>query len=58
MELITMSKEELKRKGIMDQLVEKRIRQKAAAEILGISVRQLKRLLGAYRLGRSRILVD
>jgi transposase len=49
MELIAMSKEELKRKGIMDQLVEKRIRQKAAAEILGISVRQLKRLLRAYR---------
>ena len=49
MELVTMSKEELKRKGIMDQLLEKRIRQKVAAEVLGISVRQLKRLLKAYR---------
>ena len=49
MELITMSKEELKRKEIMDQLVEKRIRQKVAAEVLGMSVRQLKRLLRAYR---------
>ena len=49
MELIVMSKEEMKRKGIMDQLVEKRIRQKTAAEVLEISVRQLKRLLRAYR---------
>ena len=49
MELVTMSIEELKRKGIMDQLVGKRIRQKAAAEVLGISVRQLRRLLKAYR---------
>jgi transposase len=49
MELIAMSKEEMKRKGIMEQLVEKRIRQKVAAEVLGISVRQLKRLLRAFR---------
>jgi hypothetical protein len=44
-----MSKEEMKRKGIMDQLVEKQIRQKTAAEVLGISMRQLKRLLKAFR---------
>jgi transposase len=49
MDLITMSQEELKRKEIMDQLLGKRIRQKAAAEILRISVRQVKRLLRRYR---------
>jgi transposase len=49
MELITMSKEEMKRKGIMEQLMGKRIRQKTAAEVLGISVRQLRRLLRAFR---------
>jgi transposase len=49
MELITMSKEELKRKGIMDELVARRMSQKMAGEILGIGVRQVKRLLHYYR---------
>jgi transposase len=39
----------LSRLEVMERLQEKRIRQKAAAEVLGVSVRQVKRLLRAYR---------
>lgn len=49
MDLVTMSKEELSRLEVMERLQEKRIRQKAAAEVLGVSVRQVKRLLRVYR---------
>jgi transposase len=49
MELLTMSKAELSRLEVMEHLQEKRMGQKAAAEILGVSVRQVKRLLRAYR---------
>lgn len=44
-----MSKEELSRLEVMERLQEKRMRQRIAAEVLGISVRQVKRLLCAYR---------
>jgi len=44
-----MSKAELSRLEVMEHLQEKRMGQKAAAEILGVSVRQVKRLLRAYR---------
>jgi transposase len=49
MDLVTMSKEELHRLEVMKQLQEKRIKQSAAAEELGIGVRQVKRLWRAYR---------
>jgi len=49
MDLVTMSKEELSRLEVMERLQEKRMRQRTAAEILGVSVRQVKRLLCAYR---------
>ena len=49
MDLISMSKEELSRLEVMGHLQEKRMRQRTAAEILGVSVRQVKRLLRAYR---------
>jgi transposase len=49
MELLNMSKEELNRFEVMGHLQEKRMRQRTAAEILGVSVRQVKRLLRAYR---------
>jgi len=44
-----MSKEELSRLEVVEHLHEKRMVQRTAAEILGISVRQVKRLLRAYR---------
>jgi len=46
--LITMSKKELSRLEIMQRLEHKRLKQKEAAQILGISVRQVKRLYRAY----------
>jgi transposase len=49
MDLLSMSKEELERLGVMKQLQEKRISQKTAAAELGISVRHVKRLLRVYR---------
>jgi transposase len=44
-----MSTKELSRLEVMQKLAERRMRQKEAAEILSISVRQVKRLLRAYR---------
>jgi len=49
MDLVTMSKEEMHRLEVMKQLQEKRMNQRTAAEELGVSVRQVKRLLQAYR---------
>lgn len=47
--LLTMSEKELKRLEVMKRLEEKRIRQPEAANQLGISIRQVKRLLKTYR---------
>jgi len=47
--LITMSAKEMSRLEIVQRLEEKRLRQKEAAEILGLTVRQIKRLLSRYR---------
>jgi len=44
-----MSKKELSRLEVMKRLEEKRLKQKEAAEMLGVSVRHIKRLLRAYR---------
>ena len=46
---ITMSKKELSRLEIMQRLEDKRLRQKEAAQIMGIGIRQVKRLYRAYR---------
>lgn len=48
-ELLTMSQRELTRLEIMHRLAEKRLTQKEAAQMLGISTRQVKRLWQAYR---------
>jgi len=47
--LLTMSATELSRLEVMQRLAEKRLSQKEAAEMLGVSVRQVKRLLKRYR---------
>ena len=49
MDLLTMSPKEVNRLEVMQRLDEKRMKQKAAAELLGISERQVKRLLRRYR---------
>jgi len=46
---IAMTEEELKRKTIIEQAVEKRISQKEGARRLGISERHLRRILSRYR---------
>lgn len=48
MELLQRSKKELTRIEIMGRLKAKRMTQKKAAETLGISVRQVKRLWKNY----------
>jgi len=48
-ELLTMSKRELTRLEVMQRLKEKRLSQKEAAQMLKISVRQVKRLWRAYQ---------
>ena len=48
-ELLHMSAKELNRSEVMQRLSEKRMSQKEAGRILGLSVRQIKRLLRAYR---------
>ena len=47
--VISMSVKELERIDVMDKLLEKRIKQKHAAKQLGISVRQVHRILKRYR---------
>jgi transposase len=49
MDLLTMSTKEVNRLEAMQRVDEKRMKQKAAAELLGISERQVKRLLRKYR---------
>jgi transposase len=48
-QLLTMSKRELTRLEVMQRLITKSLRQDEAACILGISVRQVKRLFRAYK---------
>lgn len=49
MDLLTISKEELSQLEMMEHLQEKQMGQRTAAEVLGVSIRQVKRLLRAYR---------
>jgi transposase len=53
-----MSAKELERMGIMEKLGEKRMSQKEAGRILGLSVRQVKRLLKRYRSEGAQGLVS
>jgi len=56
--ILSMSTKELNRLEVMQKLEEKRMRQKEAAHILGVSVRHIKRLLKSYRRERARGLVS
>jgi transposase len=47
--LLKMSEKELTRLEVMKRLEEKRMRQREAADRMGVSVRYVKRLLKAYR---------
>lgn len=48
-DLLTMSKKELTRLEIIQRLEEKLLKQKEAGEMLGISTRQIRRLLNNYK---------
>jgi transposase len=56
--LLEMSTKELNRLEVMQKLAEKRMRQKEAAHILGVSVRHVKRLLKDYRREGAQGLVS
>ncbi|HIE53913.1 MAG TPA: helix-turn-helix domain-containing protein, partial [Chromatiaceae bacterium] len=57
-ERVTMSQRELDRVGVIRQVVEKGLRQRDAARQLGLSVRQIKRLMRRYRAERAAGLVS
>lgn len=57
-ELVSMSRQELSRAEVMQQLKAKQITQAQAAEQLGLTVRQIKRLWRAYRAGGAKALVS
>jgi transposase len=56
--ILHMSNKELNRLEVMQKLEEKRMRQKEAAHILGVSVRHIKRLLKNYRREGAQGLVS
>jgi transposase len=58
MDLLTMSRKEVNRLEVMQRMDEKRMKQTAAAELLGVSERQVKRLLRQYRQQGARGLVS
>lgn len=49
-DVIAMSAQELERVGVVAAVVEKRMRQREAAERLGVTQRQVKRLAARYRV--------
>jgi transposase len=57
-ELLSMSKREISRLEVMQRLKDKRLSQKEAAQLLGVSVRQVKRLWRAYRKQGAKGLVS
>ena len=57
-ETIEMSPKEITRLEVMQRLKDKRLRQKEAAHLLGLSVRQVKRLWKNYRKQAARGLVS
>jgi transposase len=57
-ELLSMSKREISRLEVMQRLKDKRLLQKEAAQLLGVSVRQVKRLWRSYRKQGAKGLVS
>ena len=56
--LLTMSKKELTRLEIMQRLEQRTLRQREAAEMLGVSERHIRRLLHNYRQAGPEELVS
>lgn len=58
MGMVTLSAKELDRVEILGRVVDKRLTQRRAAELLGVTDRQVRRLLGAYVDGGAAALVS
>ena len=56
--LFTMSEQEITRLSVIQKLVEKHITQAEAARLLGLSVRQIKRLVKKFRVGGHNSLIS
>ena len=56
--LLTMSNREITRMEVMQRIKDKRLTQKEAAQMLNISVRQIKRLFRAYKSSGAKGLVS
>src|SRR3989338_1650323 len=56
-EVISMSTKETERISVMEDLLAKRIKQKHVAQKLGISARQVRRILKRYKQEKSKGLV-
>ena len=56
--LLTMSEKELSRWEVIQRVEENRLAQKEAGAMLGISARQIRRLLSRYRLAGASSLVS
>lgn len=57
-DILQMSSEEVSRAQVLEQLVHKQIKQGQAAERLGVSVRQVKRLKRAYKRRGAKALIS
>jgi hypothetical protein len=57
-ELVTMSAEELDRVGVIRRIIEGRLPQRQAATMMGVTARQARRLLAAYKLEGAAGLVS
>ena len=57
-DIVAMSPQEVSRAQVLEQLKKKQIKQRQAAEMLGVTVRQVKRLLRTYRREGTKGLVS
>ena len=56
--LITMSTKELKRISVIEKVIDRKLTQVIAAEHLGLTVRQIKRLVKSYRQHGAKGLIS
>ena len=55
--MVTMSQKEVKRVGIIQEVIKKKLRQVRAAEVLSLSIRQVRRIVKRYRVEGEKGLV-
>ena len=53
-----MTKKEQERSVVLNKVLIEELSKRQAAEVLGLSVRQVKRLLAGYRKGGARVLAQ